>query len=45
MFTAYDDEPNPILDPTYGELIFKYSRWGENPDGTFYWDIIELPTH
>ena len=45
MFTAYDDNPNPILDPTYGELLIRYTRWGENPDGTFYDEFIDLPTH
>ena len=28
MFTAYDDNPDPILDPTYGELLIRYTRWG-----------------
>ncbi len=27
-FTAYDGDPNPILDPTYGELVFNHYRWG-----------------
>ena len=45
MFTAYDDNPNPILDPTYGELLIRYTRWGENPDGTYYDEFVDLPTH
>ena len=46
MFTAYDDNQEPILnDPTYGELLIRYTRWGENPDGTFYDEFIDLDTH
>ena len=45
MFTAYDDDPEPILDPTYGELLIRYTRWGENADGTFYDETDDLPTH
>ena len=45
MFTAYDSNPAPILDPTYGELLIRYTRWGENPDGTFYDEFVDLPTH
>ena len=46
MFTAYDDNKEPILDdPTYGELLIRYTRWGENPDGTFYDEFIDLDTH
>lgn len=26
--TAYDNDPNPILDPTYGEIVFHHSNWG-----------------
>ena len=42
MFTAYDDNPDPILDPSYGEFLIRYTRWGENPDGTFYDDFVDL---
>ena len=45
MFTAFDDNPEPILDPTYGELLIRYTRWGENPDGTYYDEFIPLNTH
>ena len=45
MITAYDDNPEPILDPTFGELIIRYESWGNNPDGTFYYDEIDLDTH
>ena len=35
-FTAYDGETEWILDPSYGELVFKQNSWGVNPDGTFF---------
>ena len=45
MITDYDDNPEPILDPTYGELIIRYESWGSNPDGTFYDTYTDLDTH
>ena len=27
-FTAYDDETEPILDPTYGKIAFNSFSWG-----------------
>ncbi len=27
-FTAYDDETEPIDDPTVGELVFNHYKWG-----------------
>ena len=27
-FTAYDSNPEPILDPTIGELVFNHYEWG-----------------
>lgn len=32
-FSAYDDDPEPILDPTYGELKFNHYFWGRNEEG------------
>ncbi len=32
-FTAYDSNPEPILDPTYGSLRFYHYRWGQQNDG------------
>ena len=35
-FTAYDNETEPILDPSYGELVFKHCYWGKlNEDGEY----------
>ena len=34
-FTAFDNELEPILDPTYGELSFKAYEWGVENGTTF----------
>lgn len=34
-FTAYDDETEWILDPSYGTLEYKTYWWGEQEDGTY----------
>ena len=34
-FTAFDEEKEPILDPTIGELAFKEYKWGVK-DGVPY---------
>ena len=45
MFTAYDNNPEPELTPEYGELVFQYTTWGEEDDGTFFERFVDLPTH
>ena len=35
-FTAYDDETEPILDKSYGEIIFQEYSWGVNEDGSYF---------
>ena len=45
MLTAYDNNPDPILTPEYGELVIQYNRWGQDEDGEFYDDEVILPTH
>ena len=40
-FTDYDNNQEPVDDPTVGELVFNHHRWGRNPDG----DIIESGRH
>lgn len=32
-FIAFDSNPEPILDPTYGELAFNHYYWGVQEDG------------
>ena len=44
-FTAYDNEQEWILDPTYGELIAYTRGWGTKADGTFFRFFNELETH
>ena len=45
MFTGYAADEDSIIDPTYGELVFKYAKWGTDANGDFY-DIYEvLDTH
>ena len=34
-FTAYDSETEPILDPSYGELVFNHYNWGVDSDGLY----------
>ena len=46
MFTAFDSDPNPILTPEYGELIFRYNKWGQDEtSGEFYDEYMPLSTH
>lgn len=35
-FTAYDDETEPIDDPTVGELVFNHYKWGADKDGSLF---------
>ena len=35
-FSAYDDEEDWILDPSYGELSFNVLQWGIRDGKTFY---------
>ena len=32
-FTAYDSNPEPILDETIGEIVFQHHFWEPLPDG------------
>ena len=31
-FTAYDDETEPILDESFGEIVFNSYSWGNDDD-------------
>ena len=44
-FTAYDDETEDILDPTYGNVAFRNYEWGPTPDGGFFENFDEIPSH
>ena len=34
-FTAYDSNPEPIMDERYGTIVFNHYYWGKQPDGTY----------
>lgn len=44
-FTAYDQEQEWILDPTYGSLIFNSYSWGPKEDGGYSTERIRLKEH
>ena len=44
-FTAYDSNPEPILDPTYGELVFNHFMWGPQPDGSYTTERRRIKKH
>ena len=44
-FTAYDSEPEPILDESYGRLVFNSYEWGPKADGSYFTRREELQTH
>ena len=44
-FTAYDNETEDILDPTYGNVVFRNSEWGPTPDGGYFENLDEIPSH
>ena len=33
--TAYDEDPEISLDPTYGSIVFSHWGWGPQNDGKF----------
>ena len=34
-FSAFDSNPEPLLDQSYGELVFKHYFWGHREDGSY----------
>jgi len=44
-FTEYDSNPEPILDPTIGEVVFNHYRWGPEPDGTYISERKRIQSH
>jgi len=44
-FTAYDSNPNWILEPKYGEIFFNGFAWGPRPDGTYFTERKRLNDH
>ena len=35
-FTSYDSNPNPILDKSYGELVFNAYEWGKDENDKYF---------
>jgi len=45
-FTAYDDNQEPILDKSYGEVVFNHFEWGHNAsDETTFVRRKRIATH
>ena len=46
-FTAYDSETEPILDPSYGRIVFNSYQWGDtDKEGNYLpTEIKEIETH
>lgn len=44
-FTAYDSNPEPILDKAIGELVFEHYTWGTDEDGKYYTSMNRIPSH
>ena len=44
-FTAWDTEPENILHPSIGEIVFIAEEWGEDESGNIYFNTTRLPTH
>lgn len=42
-FTAYDGNKEPILEPEYGELVFKHLKWGHTD--TINTERVAFPSH
>lgn len=44
-FTAYDDDREVVLDPTYGELVWNSYTWGDRDDGKRIIERTPLEMH
>ncbi len=44
-FTAYDDNVDPIDDPTVGEVVFNHHKWGRYDNGTVYFGRHRINSH
>ena len=44
-FTAYDNEKEDILDPSYGSLTFTTYEWGLDENGDTFIKFDEIPSH
>ena len=44
-FTAWDNEPENILHPSIGEIVFTAEEWGVDDIGNYYLKDTRLPSH
>ena len=44
-FTAYDEETEDILDPSYGKVMFMKFEWGKRENDELYVEQKEIPSH
>lgn len=44
-FSAYDNEREDILDPSYGNLQFTTYEWGEDENGEPFLKYVTIPSH
>ena len=44
-FSAYDNEREDILDPSFGNLQFTTYEWGEDQDGNQFAKYVNIPSH
>ena len=44
-FTAYNSDPEPVLRPEYGEIVFNHYTWGPNEDGIYVTERRKIPSH
>ena len=44
-FTEWDDNPDPILDKSYGRIVFYRETYSIDANHTVFYDHVELPSH
>ena len=44
-FTAFDNEIEPILDPSIADFVFQRYHWGKHENGTYYTRRDVIPHH
>ena len=44
-FTSFDNNPNPILDKSYGELVVNAYEWGDDENGKYFSRNVEIQSH
>ena len=44
-FIGLDKNPEPILDKSFGRIVFTRWTWGVSADGTYFEMYDEIPSH